>query len=479
MAQVYGGDEVNAIVLDTGSSWTRIGWAGDESPKYTISTHYAASHFPEEIDSGTETHRYYGDEAVHFARPNIDIQNPFSDGIITDWNAVQGLWQYAFNLDRASPSDSPVIFTDKAWNTVENRKKTLELALELFQIPATYIARAPVCSLFSTGRGSGLVVDAGAQTISVTPIVDGLVLLKPSLKSRMAGNYLNGKIKEYLARINEVVVPYFEIASKSQVDVGQPPCFTKKKLPEGITDSFRNFQICRILEDIKESMIQVRDIPLTEEGDFKEREFEFPTGRRIRMGRDRYVLGEELFWDSDPTKGTDLNHDANPIGRNNPTSEKPDTEMDSGGSQTDQISFNGICKSGDTSNTDVENLSSFLKSERIGLNEFSTKGVSQLIIDSINTCDVDIRANMANNIIITGGTSLVQGFTERINQDLAEAFPALKIRLYAPGNLVERTNSSWLGGSILSSIGTFHQLWVSKREYDEAGADHIVQKRLK
>jgi Actin len=30
---------------------------------------------------------------------------------------------------------------------------------------------------------------------------------------------------------------------------------------------------------------------------------------------------------------------------------------------------------------------------------------------------------------------------------------------------VERQYSAWIGGSILASLGTFHQLWISRAEY--------------
>lgn len=51
-----------------------------------------------------------------------------------------------------------------------------------------------------------------------------------------------------------------------------------------------------------------------------------------------------------------------------------------------------------------------------------------------------------------------------------------KIKIHAAGNTTERKSSSWLGGSILASLGTFHQLWVSRKEYEEFG-DSIVHRR--
>lgn len=42
---------------------------------------------------------------------------------------------------------------------------------------------------------------------------------------------------------------------------------------------------------------------------------------------------------------------------------------------------------------------------------------------------------------------------------------AVQTKIHAPGNPVERRYGGWLGGSILASLGTFHQLWISKEEW--------------
>ncbi|CCJ30286.1 unnamed protein product [Pneumocystis jirovecii] len=106
--------------------------------------------------------------------------------------------------------------------------------------------------------------------------------------------------------------------------------------------------------------------------------------------------------------------------------------------------------------------------------------LAQLLYNSAMACDTDIRATLLGNIIITGGTSLIQGFGDRILTELQILAPGSRIKINASGNTVERKYASWLGGSILASLGTFHQLWISKKEYDEEG-DHVllIEKRCK
>merc|ERR1719447_448549 len=48
----------------------------------------------------------------------------------------------------------------------------------------------------------------------------------------------------------------------------------------------------------------------------------------------------------------------------------------------------------------------------------------------------------------------------------------MKIKIIAPP---ERKYSVWIGGSILASLSTFQQMWISKQEYDESGPS-IVHK---
>jgi actin-related protein 4 len=104
--------------------------------------------------------------------------------------------------------------------------------------------------------------------------------------------------------------------------------------------------------------------------------------------------------------------------------------------------------------------------------------IPELIKASLGGVDVDIRPHLLANVVVTGGSSLLYGFTDRLNHELMQLFPGPRVRISAPGNTAERRFGSWIGGSILASLGTFHQMWISKKEYEEHGAN-IVEKRCK
>ena len=68
--------------------------------------------------------------------------------------------------------------------------------------------------------------------------------------------------------------------------------------------------------------------------------------------------------------------------------------------------------------------------------------------------------------MLSGGTTMYAGIADRLSKELTALAPAsMKVKIIAPP---ERKYSVWIGGSILSSLSTFQQMWISKQEYDES-----------
>mmetsp|Transcript_33090 Transcript_33090/g.73142 ORF Transcript_33090/g.73142 Transcript_33090/m.73142 type:complete len:378 (-) Transcript_33090:905-2038(-) len=102
------------------------------------------------------------------------------------------------------------------------------------------------------------------------------------------------------------------------------------------------------------------------------------------------------------------------------------------------------------------------------------KGIDHLVHTTISKCDIDVRRELYNNIVLSGGTSMFEGIQNRLLTEVsAMAGPAVKTRVVAPP---ERKFSVWIGGSILSSLSTFNQMWVSKDEYNETGPAIVHRK---
>jgi actin-related protein len=101
-------------------------------------------------------------------------------------------------------------------------------------------------------------------------------------------------------------------------------------------------------------------------------------------------------------------------------------------------------------------------------------GIHTTTYNSIMKCDVDIRKDLYGNIVLSGGTTMFEGIDTRMEKEIvALAPPAMKIKIVAPP---ERKYSVWIGGSILASLSTFQQMWISKQEYDESGPSIVHRK---
>uniref|UniRef100_D8PL68 Actin-2 n=1 Tax=Schizophyllum commune (strain H4-8 / FGSC 9210) TaxID=578458 RepID=D8PL68_SCHCM len=94
-------------------------------------------------------------------------------------------------------------------------------------------------------------------------------------------------------------------------------------------------------------------------------------------------------------------------------------------------------------------------------------GIADLVYTSIQRCDLDIRRELYGNIVMSGGTTMFPGISDRMQRELSNMAPAnMKVKIVAPP---ERKYSVWIGGSILASLSTFQNMWCSKQEYDESG----------
>merc|ERR1712151_1202158 len=86
-----------------------------------------------------------------------------------------------------------------------------------------------------------------------------------------------------------------------------------------------------------------------------------------------------------------------------------------------------------------------------------SSGIHDTTFQPIMKCDVDIRKDLYANVVMFGGIG------ERMTKELTALAPStMKIKVVAPP---ERKYSVWIGGSILSSLSTFQQMWISKGEY--------------
>ena len=104
------------------------------------------------------------------------------------------------------------------------------------------------------------------------------------------------------------------------------------------------------------------------------------------------------------------------------------------------------------------------------------EGIGFIGYYSIEKCDFDIRKELYNNIVLSGGNSMFKGLPERLFKE---------IKALAPESMKEEVNviafpdrkfATWIGGSILSSSSNFESMLITKSEYEEYGATIVHRK---
>lgn len=108
-------------------------------------------------------------------------------------------------------------------------------------------------------------------------------------------------------------------------------------------------------------------------------------------------------------------------------------------------------------------------------------GIHQLTSLAIGKTDLDLRPTLFQNIILSGGTTLMKNIGERLLSELKDdqqqsssslwssknttAYDTkMKVKIFAPP---ERKYTTWIGGSILAGLSTFKKMWVTSQEFSE------------
>ena len=105
--------------------------------------------------------------------------------------------------------------------------------------------------------------------------------------------------------------------------------------------------------------------------------------------------------------------------------------------------------------------------------------IQNLVCDSVFKCERDQQAGLLSTVVVAGGGSCTEGLPDRLRSEVENIVhthtPGWRVKVLAPQH-PERRVADWLGGSILASLGSFGENWVTKKEYDEHGAGIVARK---
>ncbi|XP_021373964.1 actin-2-like isoform X3 [Mizuhopecten yessoensis] len=188
------------VVLDNGSHRIKAGIAGDDSPRSVFRTVVGMPLFEGQTIGGRLQKKYYVGEQVIENMDVLDIRRPIERGIVTDWDVMEKIWHHVFEDLRTVPSENNVLLSEPPMNPKSNREKMAQIMFDKIQPLGMYVFSPNVLSLYSSGRGSGLVIDSGYEVTDVSCIYEGYKLNNSTFRADIGGNDITHYLIELLGK---------------------------------------------------------------------------------------------------------------------------------------------------------------------------------------------------------------------------------------------------------------------------------------
>jgi actin-related protein len=357
------------VIIDCGSGITKAGTIDDDIP-----TAIFPSVVARRKDCLEET--LVGSQ-VQSGMSNLLFDSPVHEGVVQNWEDVERLWRFSFELIKENPEDHSVLLSDCVQSQKLHRELTAQIMFESLGVQGLFLAPSTLLSLYSSGKISGVVVECGHEVTSIAPYIDGMTLPHSIQKYSLGGRILTEIIKEDFGRVLEKSKAFDFFFKGTELQ------------------TFRAFQ------DVKEKLAQC--LPLHQVGSARSAEkatYELPDGKTIDVPLSPLVKCGEVFF--------------------NPQ----------------------ICN-----------------------NDFV--GIHESILNSVMNFDIDGRKDLFGNIVLCGGTGMMKGLADRIQEEVLSISPwGTDVSVSAQA---DRHYSAWIGGQILAGMNLFDKLWCDKAEYDESG----------
>ncbi|KAG6405692.1 hypothetical protein SASPL_133284 [Salvia splendens] len=238
-----------AVVIDNGTGYTKMGFAGNVEPCFIVPTVVALnnsflnqprpnstknSNWIGQHNAGVmaDLDFYIGEEALSRSKSSstYNLSYPIKQGKVDNWDSMERFWQHCiFNYLRCDPEDHYFCLTESALTAPESREYTGEIMFETFNVPGLYIAVQPVLALaagYTTSKCemTGVVVDVGDGATHVVPVADGYVIGSSIKSIPIAGKDVTWFIQQLMRERGEHVPPEdsFDVARR----VKEMYCYT-------------------------------------------------------------------------------------------------------------------------------------------------------------------------------------------------------------------------------------------------------------
>ncbi|GFP94644.1 actin-related protein 4 [Phtheirospermum japonicum] len=397
---MYGGDEVSAIVVDLGSHTCKAGYAGEDAPKAV---------FPSVVGSIDEMEI---DDADNSDKNSGSAPDSKSKSKRKFYVGSQDLGFRRDHMEVLSPFKDGIV---AEWDMVENIWDHALRKCLLIDPKEHPMLLAEPCSNTQQQR------EKTAEIMFEKYQVPALFLAKNAVLTSFASGRATSLVVDCgggsttVAPVHDGYVLQKAVATSPIGGEFLTDCLLKSLEHKGIPIkpryAFKRKEIRAgefqrvIVGDIKECVCRAPDTPYDETSysNIPMTPYELPDGQTIEIGADRFKIPDVLF---------------------NPSLVQTIPGMESSAEMTS-----------------------------------SARGLPQMVIESINKCDVDIRRELFSSVLLSGGTASMQQLKERLEKDLVEETPhAARVKVLASGNATERRFSK-CGSQSLSSKNTGHPIF--------------------
>ena len=108
-------------------------------------------------------------------------------------------------------------------------------------------------------------------------------------------------------------------------------------------------------------------------------------------------------------------------------------------------------------------------------------GIRDLIVHSVRKSEIvyeSLKEMLVNNIVLSGGTTMMPGFAERVTKELSGYKDENEWSLEFKPNVIADNNryiSKWIGMSMIASMSAFDKLFIKKAEFQELGEEKFSE----
>eukprot|EP01084_Bolivina_argentea_P123123 218210_1 len=422
--------DLKPIIMDMGSSMIKCGFSAEDAPRMVFPTTVGRPRHRGVMVGMGRKDAYVGDEALA-KRGILRLINPIDYGHVTNWDDLEKIWHHAFyNELRVAPEEHAVFLADKIPNDKKvNREKITQIMFETFNTPYFYISLQSQLSLFGAGLLTGISVDLGYNVSYSIPYIEGELLENAITTTDIGGNDITNYWKETLKNNNEI----------NMVNGFQGNVTKNKWKYVTVGDDIKHkdkFLYTKVFPEFTEKAIE----DYTVSGYLRKySEFDLYEYRNL-LSNDVMSLCYR-FYDDKKIIASDY---ILPDGKTIYFNEYERTEC-------------------------VECL--FKPSLLLDKKKSTEIGIPEMCYQTIEKCkdiDREDKKKLYENIVVFGGTSMIENIEYRLEREIN-----MKLQSSDDDKINVVVNSqkyaAWYGASVLTSLSTFENLWITKNTYDEIG----------